>query len=209
MYDYIKGKLVSKQALGAKGASIVVENNGIGYFVNTTVRNISLAGVENSEIRVYTSLIHREDAMILCGFLNKEDRDIFNILLSVSGVGMKVALVLLDEFSGYELISAVIRGDFKELSRAKGVGPKLAQKIVLELKDKLINWQKTAPIEIPEIDSDNDISTDELSEVQAVLTSLGYSPEEIKRSIKFACENVSKNSAEEILKEALGFLAQE
>lgn len=72
--------------------------------------------------------------MILCGFLNREDRDIFNILLSVSGVGMKVALVLLDEFSGYDLISAVIRGDFKELSRAKGVGSKLAQKLFSNLK---------------------------------------------------------------------------
>ena len=209
MYDYIKGKLVSKQAIGTKGAAFVVENNGIGYFINTTVRNVSLAGTENSEIRVYTSFIHREDAMILCGFLNKEDRDIFNILLSVSGVGMKVALVLLDEFSGYELISAVIKGDFKELSRAKGVGPKLAQKIVLELKDKLINWQKTAPIEIPKIETENNLNTDDLTEVQAVLTSLGYNPEEIKRSIKFACTTVSKNSAEEILKEALGYLAQE
>lgn len=209
MYDYIKGKLVSKQAASTKGAAIVVENNGIGYFVNTTMRNVALANDENSEIKVYTTLIHREDAMILCGFLTREDRDIFNILLSVSGVGMKVALVLLDEFSGYDLISAVIRGDFKELSRAKGVGPKLAQKIILELKDKLINWQKTAPLEIPEIEDKADISTDALSEVQAVLTSLGYSNEEIKKGIKFACQSSSQNSAEDILKEALGFLAQE
>ena len=119
MLDYIKGKLISKQTSGSKGASIVVENNNMGYLVNTTNRNISLAGDDGSDIKVYTTLIHREDAMMLCGFLNKEDRDIFNILLTVSGVGMKVALILLDEFSGYDLISAVIRGDFKELSRAK------------------------------------------------------------------------------------------
>ncbi len=210
MYDYIKGKLVSKQPAGTKGASIVVENNGIGYLINTTVRNVMSAGEENTEVRVYTNLIHREDAMILCGFLNKEDRDIFNILLSVSGVGMKVALVLLDEFSGYDLISAVIRGDHKELSRAKGVGPKLAQKIVLELKDKLINWQKTAPIDISGMDEEKDVAKEALSEAQAVLLSLGYSTDEVKAGLKFACKKATKkDSSEEILKEALSYLAQD
>lgn len=211
MYDYIKGTLVSKQT--AKNASIIVECGNIGYLINTTLRTVNLAGEENSHIKVYTTLIHREDSMTLCGFLNREDRDIFNILLSVSGVGMKVALVLLDEFSGYDLISAVIRGDYKELSRAKGVGPKMAQKIVIELKDKLINWQKTAPVDISDIkDTENQesISNESVSEVQAVLLSLGYSPDETKKAIKLALNTAEKiNSSEEILKEALRYLAQE
>ncbi len=211
MFDYIKGKLVSKQTGAVKGAAIVVENNGMGYLINTTNRNVALAKEEGEEIRVYTTLIHREDAMLLCGFLNKEDRDIFNILLSVSGVGMKVALVLLDEFSGYDLISAVIRGDFKELSRAKGVGPKLAQKIILELKDKLINWQKTSPVDVSDISAEQkSVDTEAISEAQAVLLSLGYSAQEAKGAIKLACQTVTKqDSAEEILKEALHYLAQE
>lgn len=210
MIDYIKGKLVSKQAQSVKGAQIVVENNNMGYLINTTNRNIFLAGEENSEIKVYTSLIHREDAMMLCGFLNKEDRDIFNILLSVSGVGMKVALVLLDEFSGYDLISAVIKGDYKELSKAKGVGPKLAQKIILELKDKLINWQKTSPIDISDIaDDSKTVADDVLTETQAVLISLGYSVQEAQKAIKVACTTAAKETSEEILKEALHYLAQE
>jgi len=209
MYDYIKGKLISKQ-LNAKGASIVIENSCIGYLINTTSRNLSIAGEEGQDVKVYTTLIHREDAMTLCGFLNKEDRDIFNILLTVSGVGIKVALVLLDEFSGYDLISAVIRGDFKELSRAKGVGPKLAQKIILELKDKLINWQKDAPVDISDITVDTkDISDDVLSETQAVLLSLGYSVQEAKGAIKLACQTAQKDTSEEILKEALRYLAQD
>ena len=210
MIDYIKGKLVSKQAQSVKGAQIVVENNNMGYLINTTNRNIFLAGEENSEIKVYTSLIHREDAMMLCGFLNKEDRDIFNILLTVSGVGMKVALVLLDEFSGYDLISAVIKGDYKELSKAKGVGPKLAQKIILELKDKLINWQKTSPIDISDIaDDSKTVADDVLTETQAVLISLGYSVQEAQKAIKVACATAAKETSEEILKEALHYLAQE
>lgn len=212
MLDYIKGKLISKQPAGSKGATFVVENNNMGYLIDTTNRNISLAGDENSDVKVYTSLIHREDAMTLCGFLNREDRDIFNILLSVSGVGKKVAIVLLDEFSGYELISAVIRGDFKELSRAKGVGPKLAQKIIIELKDKLINWQKTAPMnlsDVSDIETAQGVSSDVITEVQAVLLSLGYSRDEAKASIKSAFKKTSNaSSSEEILKEALSFLAQ-
>ena len=210
MLDYIKGILISKHSAGAKDAAIVVENNNIGYLINTTTRNISIAGAEGAEIKMYTTLIHREDAMMLCGFLNKEDRDIFNILLSVSGVGMKVALVLLDEFSGCDLISVVIRGDFKELSRAKGVGPKLAQKIILELKDKLINWQKTSPIDISDFTlEDKNIPNESLSEAQAVLLSLGYSSQEAKSAIKIACKTAQKDSSEEILKEALSYLAQQ
>ena len=210
MIDYIKGKLVSKQAQSVKGAQFIVENNNMGYLINTTNRNISLAGEENSEIKVYTSLIHREDAMMLCGFLNKEDRDIFNILLTVSGVGMKVALILLDEFSGCDLISAVITGDYKELSKAKGVGPKLAQKIILELKDKLINRQKDSPIDISEISNNTKtLADDVLSETQAVLVSLGYSVQEAQKAIKVACSTAVKETSEEILKEALHYLAQE
>ena len=199
MYDYIKGKLVSKQPASSKGAAIVVDNNNMGYLIHTTNRNIALAKEEGSDIKVYTSLIHRED------------RDIFNILLSVSGVGMKVALVLLDEFSGYDLISAVIRGDFKELSRAKGVGSKLAQKIILELKDKLINWQKSSPVDVSDISStQREMSEESLSEAQAVLLSLGYSVAEAKGAIKMACQSVTKSdSSEEILKEALRYLAME
>lgn len=208
MFDYIKGTLVSKQTAGSKDAAIVIENNGIGYYINTTLRNANLAGSEGSETKAYTTLIHREDAMILCGFSTREDRDIFNILLSVSGVGMKVALVLLDQFSGCELIAAVIRGDHKELSKAKGVGPKLAQKIVIELKDKLINWQKASPVDLSGLEVQKDIPDEALSEVQAVLLSLGYSADEAKNGIKIACQTANKQTSEEILKEALSYLAQ-
>lgn len=209
MLDYIKGKLISKQPASSKGASIVVENNGMGYLVNTTVRTIGTLSEEGSDVKVFTTLIHKEDSMTLCGFVNREDRDIFNILQSVSGVGKKVALVLLDEFSGYDLISSVIREDYKELSRAKGVGPKLAQKIIIELKDKLINWQKTAPIDLSDLKSETTASSEAVSEVQAVLLSLGYSAEEGKKAIKLAFATLNESaSSEEILKETLRFLAQ-
>lgn len=207
MYDYIKGLLVNKSE-NSKGFTITLENNGIGYLIEVNSRTFQELKVNNEEIKIYLSLTHKEDTMSLSGFLQKEDRDIFNILQSVSGVGIKSALILLDEFSGYELISAVIKEDDKSLSRAKGIGPKLAKKIILELKDKLINWQKTTPVEISDINL-KDISSETVAEVQAVLVSLGYSMEEIKTSIKTAIK-ISDNStnSEIILKEALSYLAK-
>ncbi len=205
MYDYIKGTLVSKNL--SNKSSVTVECNNIGYLIETNARTISLLGEINEAAKLYVTLVHREDAMILCGFALKEERDIFNILQSVSGVGVKVALILLDELSGCDLISAVIREDERALSAAKGVGPKLAKKIILELKDKLINWQQKTPIVIEEKIGSN-VSQDVVSEAQAVLLSFGYSINEIKSAINYAANSTTDNkNSEEILKLSLQFLA--
>ncbi|MFA7659119.1 MAG: Holliday junction branch migration protein RuvA [Candidatus Gastranaerophilaceae bacterium] len=204
MFDYIKGFLTHKQ--GVNKVSLTVEVNGIGYLVEITSRDFSKLCQIGSEIKVYTVLLHREDNMSLCGFLQKEDRDIFKILTSVSGVGPKMALMLLDEFESCELISLVIKGDYKELTRAKGVGPKLAQKIILELKDKLINLQNTMPITLS---SDIDIKDEQaIQDAQTVLVSLGYERGEIKKAVSHAMAFVKNQAnAEEILKESLKILS--
>lgn len=207
MFDYIKGILTHKgQNVGAKGTVLTVETNGIGYLVEITSRDFSLLGQSGSEIKIYIVLLHREDHMSLCGFLQKEDRDIFKILTSVSGVGPKMALMLLDEFESCELISLVIKGDFKELTRAKGVGPKLAQKIILELKDKLINLQNTLPISLSgEIEIKDEQA---IQDAQTVLISLGYEREEIKKAVSQSMKFVKNSTnAEEILKETLKILS--
>lgn len=202
MFDYIKGILAHKSG----DISLTVDVNGIGYLIQITSRDFSRSGQIGSEIKIYTVLLHREDSMSLCGFLQKEDRDIFKILTSVSGVGPKMALMLLDEFEACELISLVIKGDFKELTKAKGVGPKLAQKIILELKDKLINLQNTLPITF----SDGIEIKDEqaFQDAQTVLISLGYEREEIKKAIsKTITFTKNQANAEEILRETLKFLS--
>ena len=145
--------------------------------------------------------------MSLCGFLHKEDRDIFNILTSVSGVGAKMALTLLDEFESSELIGFVIDGNYKEITRAKGVGPKLAQKIILELKDKLMNYQTKEPIKITSI-TPQKVDNQAVEDAQMVLVSLGYERKEIQNAITKALATLNdKASAEEILKEALRVLS--
>lgn len=178
MFDYIKGTLVSKSQL--KSCFFTVEAGSIGYLIEVNSNDFSKKNV-NDEIKIYTVLIHREDSMSLCGFLNKEARDIFNVLTSVSGVGAKMALCLLNEFDVSDLIYFVVSENSKELTRAKGVGIKLAQKIILELKDKLINLQPAL-----EISQTVDIPS-ETEEIQKILLSLGYEEQEVVNAIKQAC----------------------
>ncbi len=204
MYDYIKGVISGKNS-SSKGFFLTVENNGIGYLAEVMPRDFAAVEKTGDDVKLYTILIHREDKMALCGFLHKEDRDIFSILTSVSGVGSKMALVLLDEFQSSELIGFVIAGNHKELTRAKGVGPKLAQKIILELKDKLMNYNNTAPIEIK---TSNVQNTQAMEDAQTVLISLGYERAEIKDAFSKAMLNLKNNaSAEDILKESLKILS--
>lgn len=204
MYDYIKGILAGKSNT-SKGAYVTVEAFGIGYLLEVTSRDFN--ELVDGEIKIYSVLLHREDKMSLCGFLHKEDRDIFNILTSVSGVGSKMALTLLDEFDSSELIGFVIDGNYKEITRAKGVGPKLAQKIILELKDKLMNYQTKEPIKITSI-TPVKIDDRAVEDAQMVLVSLGYERKEIQDAISKAVAILNdKASAEEILKESLKILS--
>lgn len=205
MYDYIKGILTNKTS-SSKGFFATIETGGgVGYLMEITARDYTELDNLEDKIKLYTVLIHREDKMSLCGFVRREDRDIFNILTSVSGVGSKMALTLLDEFPSSELIGFVIEGNFKELTRAKGVGPKLAQKIILELKDKLMNYQETEPIKIATTTVQNSQAIDD---AQMVLVSLGYSKDEIKSAMSKATVSLKDNAAaEEILKETLKVLS--
>ncbi len=204
MYDYIKGILAGKSNT-SKVAYVTVEAFGIGYLLEVTSRDFN--ELADGEIKIYIVLLHREDKMSLCGFLHKEDRDIFNILTSVSGVGSKMALTLLDEFDSSELIGFVIDGNYKEITRAKGVGPKLAQKIILELKDKLMNYQTKEPIKITSI-TPAKIDDRAVEDAQMVLVSLGYERKEIQDAISKAVAILNdKASAEEILKESLKILS--
>lgn len=205
MYDYIKGKITNKTSI-ISGNYITLENSGLGYLLEITSRDFNEFDL-NSEIKIYTVLIHREDKMSLCGFKHKEDRDIFNVLTSVSGVGVKMAMTLLGRFSAAELAGLVINGNYKELTLAKGVGPKLAQKIILELKDKLINYQKDFSEKdfVEKIRSENK----NLIDAQSVLLSFGYDKNEIKTAFgKLGSDFTDVSTAEEILQESLKVLAQ-
>ena len=206
MFDYIKGIYTYKIA-NSKGCFATVEANGVGYCFEIMERDFVNLPKENEELKMYSVLIHREDKMGLCGFLRREDRDIFNILTSVSGVGSKMALVLLNSFDVADLVGFVLDGDYKALTKAKGVGPKLAQKIILELKDKLTSYEGTSPVKalsskvvLP--------SSQNIEDAQMVLLSLGYSSDEINGAIEKSLSKLPQTSpAEDILKESLKLLS--
>ena len=201
MFDYFRGLITDKKRT-SKGTFITIEVQGTGYLLEITENDFMQVAVDESNAqKIYVLLTHREDAMTLYGFINKETRDIFQILLSVSGVGAKMAIALLNEFDACDLISLVIDGNFKELTRAKGVGPKLAQKIILELKDRLI---KT---ELPR-SSTNMPKTQAIDDTQAVLLSLGYEDKEIEDALKKVMPIIEDAAnSEEVLRKALTYLS--
>ena len=196
MFDYLKG-FVSDKKKSSRGTFLTVEVSGVGYLLEVTERDFINFNTK-SEAKFYVNLVHREDAMLLYGFSSKETRDIFQILLSVSGVGAKMAIALLNEFDACDLISLVIEGNFKELTLAKGVGPKLAQKIIIELKDKLM---KTG---MPASSITNLPQTQAISDAQSVMLSLGYDDKEIEDALGKVMKTVENDSdPEEILRKAL------
>ena len=192
MFDYFKG-IISDKRKTSKGTFITIDVSGIGYLLEVTEIDFNCTKVDESEMqKVYVLLTHREDAMSLYGFSNKETRDIFQILLSVSGVGAKMAIALLNEFDACDLISLVIDGNFKELTRAKGVGPKLAQKIILELKDKLMKTElPRTSCKLPKSQAFDD--------TQAVLLSLGYEENEIEDVLEKIMPTIQDHSNSEVV----------
>ena len=201
MYDYLKGVLKDKNF-----PYCTVEVNGIGYLLLVNYRTMNSLCELDLEIKIYTKLIHKEDSMLLCGFKSKQDRIIFDILTSVSGIGTKVAFALLDEFETNELVDTVMNDDYKKISRTKGVGPKMAQKIVLEIKDKLTKVETTTNLAVSKIEN-NILSNETLSQTITVLESLGYNKNEYTKALDTAIAQMKKDNAEELLKEVLKILS--
>ncbi len=203
MFEYLKGILADKYTTQT-GYYFILDVNGVGYRLEVSEIDYNTDPDKNSDIKLFTKLIHKEDSMSLCGFIKKETRDIFNYLTSVSGVGTKMALALLGSFDTADLISIVINEEYKQLTLAKGVGQKLAQKIILELRDKLIKANITA---VPNKFSDIEL-TSACKETTSILLSLGYTEDEINTAFKVVlgkCEN--KDDSEEILRETLKYLS--
>lgn len=210
MYSYLKGQLVTKVAESPKGAYFVVDVNGIGYEVLTSSRSVGSSPPPGETIQVFTTLVVREDAMFLVGFNTKEERDLFNILLNANGVGLKTALALLSSLSVSEIAQSVVSDNYKTLTTAKGVGPKLAQKMILDLREKMTSWRETAMIETEAVAEWGQFTATHFTEAESVLLSLGYSPEEVLRSFQAIHTTVDARetaNSELVLKESLRWLA--
>lgn len=155
----------------------VVECGGIGYKVNTTITTQKQLKL-NSTVTLFSYMNVREDAVELFGFYSKGELSTFKMLISISGVGPKVALAILSELSSEQIAMSVSAGDYKTLTRASGVGPKLAQRIVLELKDKIKGIAVDA--DSPIVSKGSVIAdTSNISKAVAALAVLGYSAADV------------------------------
>ena len=192
MYAYIKGELAETNP-----DHIVIETGGIGYQVFISGQTFEYLPAVGEEIKVYTYLYLREDAMILYGFLTKDDLELFKLL-----IGPKGGLAILSALSADDLRFAVLSGDSKAISKAPGVGAKTAQRVILELKDKMsledAFEKKSEHVQTLKISGNGQVRNDAVM----ALTALGYSSAESLKAVS-AVEITEEMDVEAVLKAAL------
>lgn len=203
MLAYIKGILEIK----TKGY-IVVEAGGLGYKIFMPESTIANTGNIGDKVQIYTFMRVREDDVSLYGFLTNEELRMFELLLSVSGIGAKGALGILSNITPSQFALAVISNDVAILKKVPGIGPKTAQRAILELKDKLKKEQEISITEGEETSNiEKVIKEDEkVSEAISALQVLGYSKREIVEALQTI--EVTSLSVEDIIKKGLANLAK-
>lgn len=175
MYNYIKGKLIES------GENyVVVESGNIGYELNVSANTAAELSAAEGEVKIYCFLSVREDDMSLFGFASKQEKSMFVKLVSVSGVGPKLALTVLSGMTAGQFAAAVVKGDVTALSKTKGVGKKTAERIVLELKDK-VNKDYTYEETVSAVKAD---VTEVNEEAVLALMTLGYNRHEASEAVK-------------------------
>lgn len=197
MYAYIKGSLEVKTR-----GYIVIDVNGIGYKIFMSETAIAELGEIGQVVKVHTYLKVKEDEMSLYGFNTNEELRMFELLLSVSGIGAKSAINILSNITPSSFALAVITSDVAKIKALPGIGPKGAQRIILELKDKL---NKQQDIEEVEKQVEKVIDTQKYNEAISALQVLGYSKKEIEKALQGINEELT---VEEIIKLGLKNLAR-
>ncbi len=190
MFEYIKGIIVDLTP-----TSVVVENNGIGYFLNISLNTYSkLSG--HKEVQLHLHQVVREDAHILFGFIDANERGIFRHLISVSGVGANTARMMLSSLTSSEIQSAIISSNVNTLQGVKGIGAKSAQRIIIELKDKLGKDTDISDFSLPQNNTTKE-------EALSALVMLGFAKNSVTKVIdKIFTANLDA-SVEDLIKLAL------
>ena len=203
MLSYIIGEVAEISA-----DTVVVENNGIGFNIKTSAMTIDSLPPVGDMVRIYTYLHVREDAMQIFGFLSKDELEVFKLLLNVNGIGPKGALGILSAISTDDLRFAVLSDDVNLIKSCPGVGAKTAQKLIIELKDKL-RLEDAFEMAVNNNNKKNTVQDNTvivMNEAVEALVSLGYSSKDAIAAVK-KVENIQNKNSEQILKEALNGLA--
>ncbi len=200
MFYYLEGKVTEIDM-----SLVVIDCGGVGFAVNTTANTISRVK-KGESTRLYTYCNIKEDAFDIYGFASKSEKHSFELLLGVSGVGPKAALSILSSSNPEALAMAVVAGDDKALTAAPGVGKKLAQRIILELKDKLAKEADGLPVK-GQAPAAGQGGGSKLGDAVAALTVLGYGSAEISAAIKQI--DVDALGLEDIIRQALKLMLRQ
>ncbi len=193
MYNYISGKLVENTPSYA-----VIDNNGIGFFINISVNTYSK--LENkTDVKLFIHHVIREDANLLYGFFDTIEREMFELLISVSGVGANTARVILSSLTVDDIRSAIMGGQVEVLKSIKGIGAKSAQRIIVDLRDKV--GKVDAEIQIFD-KKDNTIKQEALS----ALVMLGFNKKQVEKIIDKILKTNKELTVEELVRESLKLL---
>lgn len=191
MITHLNGKLVEKTP-----TALVIECGGIGYEVKVSLHTFSNIG-NNEAVKVYTQFVVREDAQLLYGFSDKEEREMFNLLTSVSGIGPNTAILMLSSLTPGDIARAITTEDVTTIKGVKGIGLKTAQRVIVDLKDKMLKF---------EVSSENISSSNNTIRFDALtaLISLGFD----KKAAEKALDKVfaDQESVEQLIKDALRVL---
>ncbi|MEM9000686.1 MAG: Holliday junction branch migration protein RuvA [Bacteroidota bacterium] len=190
MITHLNGRLIEKNP-----TYVVIDCNGVGYFLNISLHTYSLLG-EGESTHLYTHLQIKEDAHTLFGFVEKSEREIFRLLISVSGVGSSIARTMLSSLNPSQIKEAIANGDVPTIQAVKGIGAKTAQRVILDLKDKIL---KVDDLDQVFLQSNNTTKEEALSALEV----LGFARRQSEKVVDGIVSQDSSLSVEEIIKRAL------
>lgn len=191
MISHLNGKLVEKNP-----TNLIIECAGVGYDVKISLTTFSSIG-SNEAIQLFTQFIVREDAQLLYGFSTKEEREMFNYLISVSGIGPNTALIMLSSLIPSEIANSIASEDVKTIQSIKGIGIKTAQRVIVDLKDKMTKWEFSL------LNHNVGHNKNKLDALIA-LSSLGFDKKNAEKAIEKVC--IGDETVEQLIKAALKIL---
>lgn len=201
MIDYIKGELAELTP-----AQAVIEAAGVGYALNISLNTYTaIQGKKDVKLFVHESLVTggRDDSYNFFGFASKQERDLYRLLISVSGVGANTARMILSAASPADLSNAIASGNERLLKGVKGIGLKTAQRIIVDLKDKVVVLGIAQEVTVGEGGSTVAVNNEVMDEAVSALTMLGFSPAPSAKVVKALLEENAAMPVEQVVKEAL------
>ena len=194
MIDYIKGTIAELTP-----TRVVLDNNGIGYRIEISLQTYSaLDGKSEAKVYIYHYFRQREDIEMYYGFATRDERELFELIISVSGVGVNSARMMLSSFSAEELREAILSEDVNRIKSVKGIGLKSAQRLILELKDKIDKGEGSSPEVLFQA-----TSNEAIEEATRALTMLGFTKPNVNKAIQTILKKNPSAKVEEIIKQAL------